>query len=620
MIPILIAGIVIISILCVAAIINGPTKGNETVNEIAFRLRRQEQQERENERRTKMFEEERKRIQDMEIQVERARYRLASEQRRVRAEMKGKKEEEDKRMKEEDKARRKIEEEKRDLANRILDLEKKEKAQKEAIEERNREQAMHIEAQERFGGPLRWPTREEFQETLRKTQYDRSRFHFAIVGRAGSGKSSLINAFRNLGNKDAGASKTGTTETTLEIGRYPDPGIEPPRQWMVWFDVPGAGTQRIPHQDYFVNQGLYVFDLIILAIGDRFEEIDARIIDDCARFKIPAFIVRSKADMHISNSMQEYGDYAPITDNPSRPLYRTCRDTFVKESQQTVTEGLARQNLPDQAVYVVSRDVLRRTYNSALHRDLEYRLPDWAQLDSTGVIHERHLVKEVLTAAAERRCETDILSVTQVCTRPDPSDLAEFLDVSGQTSGARARARESEAVARRPATATPASPRSTGQPPQHVRTAVLEKPLEKVRKVIYLRAPTDADNLYREMLRNDPELGNMLVEKPRMFSREVAMLEFYPLAPIPHEINVFGGMLRVKEYEERERRGGGGGGRRGGVNRGRGGGSGRGATTQSRGGYVQTATAGSAEGEGNTSNRHSEMTSRYGQKGQGRGK
>lgn len=129
--------------------------------------------------------------------------------------------------------------------------------------------------------------------------------------------------------------------------------------------------------------------------------------------------------MHILNSMKDHrSDYARTTDNPK--LYSTCRKTFVNQSQKTVSEGLARQNLPDQPVYVVSRDVLRHTYNSALHPHC--KLSDWTQPDAE-VIHERLLVKEVLTAAAERRCETDGLSVAQVCTRTTMPQL------HGQTHG-----------------------------------------------------------------------------------------------------------------------------------------------------------------------------------------
>jgi GTP-binding protein EngB required for normal cell division len=385
----------------------GPTKENETVKEAKERLEREERQaaeDKENERRAKELEEAQKKLQDMETERKQRETDIQAVERKV------KDEEESRRQKEEDEriAREKNEEERRELERRIQELQRKDEEHKETLEKRKKEQEAYLAA-ERAYGPLRWPTREEFQETLRRTQYDISRFHFAIVGRAGCGKSSLINAFRNLRNRGKGAAPTGTTETTLEIGRYPDPGTEPPRQWMVWFDVPGAGTQRIPYQDYFLKQGLYVFDLIVLAIGDRFEEIDVRIIEDCARFGVPVFIVQSKADMHILNMMQEYEDCERITDNPE--LYCKCVNTFMQETQDTVSDGLARQNLPDQGVYIVSRDVLRRTYHSALQR---HTSPDWSKPDPV-VLHERLLVNDLLAAAAARRCERNLGSMAQVC-------------------------------------------------------------------------------------------------------------------------------------------------------------------------------------------------------------
>lgn len=163
---------------------------------------------------------------------------------------------------------------------------------------------------------------------------------------------------------------------------------------MVWFDVPGAGTYRVPHQDYFVRQGLYIFDLIILTMGDRFEEIDARILENCARFRIPAFIVRSKADMHILNSMKEYGDFEWIDDNPVR--YKQCQEAFIRDTQTTVDEEMTRQGLPRQPVYIVSRDVLQRTYNASLQTPKQQAGPTRPE---NGLIHESYLVKELLTAA-----------------------------------------------------------------------------------------------------------------------------------------------------------------------------------------------------------------------------
>lgn len=504
---------------------------------------------------------------------------------------------EENRRKEEDAkiALRKLEKESLELTRRLRQLEK-EKEQKEAKERREKEQ------QEAgggggggavFGSPLRWPTRDEFQDALRRTQYDRNKFHFAIVGRAGSGKSSLINAFRNLFNRDPGAAKAGTTETTLEIGRYPDPGTEQPRQRMVWYDVPGAGTQRIPHQDYFVRQGLFVFDLVVLAIGDRFEEIDVRIIEDCARFQIPTFIVRSKADMHILNSMKEYGNVRGIEDNPA--LYAKCRDDFIQETQRTVSEGLQRQNLPDQEVYIVSRDVLQRTYNGTLER---LRLPDQAQPIDAEAIHEWRLSKKLLAAAAGRRCEADIgeggeegegegfdgaqaRAAGRSPGSPAQTSVANAFTAWVRDSTARARhhtgppnpAASHHGNRRRRRLALPQTPTQTqtqtlAQNKTAPPAANERKPVEQrqahaaketpqtVLKVIYPREPTTSAELFAELVRNHPEIETILVCKPRMFTPKVGLLTFYPLAAIPREVTAFGGTLRMKDYEPRDRKGG----------------------------------------------------------------
>lgn len=418
MLPLLIIGAVFV-VIAVAVLLQGPSKENDTVNEINERLKREEEQ-RKNEQEAKKLAKERKLLQirrqkviDMmrrqqdEIREQRAK---AQADRITQMDDKRNKEEEErvarKKQEEEEKAaREKEEEKKRKFAAKMERLKiKEERVAEEAKQLADRERA----AKEKFGN-LRWPTREEFQQTLSDTQYDEKNFHFAIVGRAGSGKSSLINAFRNLKNKSHGAAPTGTKETTLYIKRYEDPGDQPPRKWMVWFDIPGAGTQRIPHHDYFIKQGLYIFDLIILAIGDRFEEIDARILEDCARFKVPVFIVRSKADMHILNSMEEEEEYDSSSENSK--LYKRCRDMYVRETQQMVSEELERCGLPDQNVYVVSRDELRQIYHNSLqplHTTNSSIQQALLGQRKGSVIHEDQLVKALLTAAAQRRCEEQV--------------------------------------------------------------------------------------------------------------------------------------------------------------------------------------------------------------------
>ena len=116
-------------------------------------------------------------------------------------------------------------------------------------------------------GPIQpevWPTKEEFQSAKKRIQYDPKKFHFAVCGGSGAGKSSLINAFRGLKNSSPQAAHTGVDETTMVITRYPDPREELPYKRFVWYDCPGAGTLKTPSWKYFNQQGLFIFDIIIL--------------------------------------------------------------------------------------------------------------------------------------------------------------------------------------------------------------------------------------------------------------------------------------------------------------------------------------------------------------------
>ena len=112
--------------------------------------------------------------------------------------------------------------------------------------------------------PEVWPTEEEFQLAKNRVQYDPEKLHFAICGSSGSGKSSLVNAFRGLKNGSPQAAPTGVVETTMNITRYPEPRQELPYNRLVWFDCPGAGTLEIPGWQYFNQQGLFIFDVIVL--------------------------------------------------------------------------------------------------------------------------------------------------------------------------------------------------------------------------------------------------------------------------------------------------------------------------------------------------------------------
>ena len=212
--------------------------------------------------------------------------RLAAEQTRIdleRAKLQGEelekrereakeKEEEAKRLADESRQAA-LDAKKRELEANARVLESKEReteARKAAEEARKREEQVQKDLEqakfhlEKGIQPEVWPTEEEFQLAKNRIQYDPEKLHFAVCGSSGSGKSSLINAFRGLKNNSRQAAPTGVVETTKAITRYPEPRKELPYNRLVWFDCPGAGTLEIPGWQYFNQQGLFIFDIIVL--------------------------------------------------------------------------------------------------------------------------------------------------------------------------------------------------------------------------------------------------------------------------------------------------------------------------------------------------------------------
>ncbi|KAN0097023.1 P-loop containing nucleoside triphosphate hydrolase protein [Tylopilus felleus] len=241
-----------------------------------------------------------------------------------------------------------------DLLNDLMNEAHRRRGTRKAIEAK-----VEVERRWKEGiQPVVTPSPEELAAAKRRIQYKDDCFHFAIAGISGSGKSSLVNAFRGLRSRDAGSAAVGVTETTLQMTRYPDAKPDSP---FVWYDIPGAGTLRCRDWQYFHDQGLYVFDCIIVLFDNRFTMTDIAILVNARRFNIPTYIVRSKADQHIRNIMIEKGDESEGDEedvNRRNKLHKAARKQFIEETRRSVRANLKDANLPYQRVYIVGSTTL----------------------------------------------------------------------------------------------------------------------------------------------------------------------------------------------------------------------------------------------------------------------
>ncbi|PBK95244.1 P-loop containing nucleoside triphosphate hydrolase protein [Armillaria gallica] len=301
---------------------------------------------------------------------------------------------------EKDEARRRIEElerEKKEQADQAA--KEKEEAQKRAdgLEEeaRAREKEM-LEAQKAMEEkwrkgihPVEWPSREQY-DMVKRLLYKDGKFHLAIAGKSGTGKSSLINAFRGMGDDDEGSADVDVIESTTTVTPYPDPN---PANPFIWFDIPGSGTVNCPDWSYFNDHGLYIFDAIIVLLGDRFTDGDLAILKNCKRYCIPTYIVRSKSDIHIAN-LVERKQKRPGARGNLIGINEEARKEYLDKTRETVQVNLKNIGPPplSQRVYAVSRKTL-----TCLVRE--------ESLGDLDILDEHELLRDLLQDAYSRRSE-----------------------------------------------------------------------------------------------------------------------------------------------------------------------------------------------------------------------
>jgi len=194
-----------------------------------------------------------------------------------------------------------------------------------------------------------------------------------IIGRSGTGKSSLINAI--AGEEIA---EVGEIETTMDINEP----IE--LNGLLFFDLPGCSTTKFPKEKYIEEFEIKDFDCVILVTSDRFYEDDLYLIQELIKIKKPVFAVRTKIDFSIERGLK--------------------RGVSAEETYKKVYDNIA-ENLKGNKVngiYLTSADYPKEYDFSKLLEDIFFSLSDFKKerfiadinITSQRILEEKRRIAE----------------------------------------------------------------------------------------------------------------------------------------------------------------------------------------------------------------------------------
>lgn len=153
-----------------------------------------------------------------------------------------------------------------------------------------------------------------------------AKVNIAVVGESGTGKSSFVNAARNLKASDTGAARVGVAETTTQPDPYPFPNNEN----VIFWDLPGVGTRIFSGKNYLQAVEFDKYDCFIIMSSMRFTEHDEWLSKEAQNRKKSYFFVRTKFDEAIKDKK-----------------YEEVREKIKKNIQKNIT-------IEDRRIYMIS--------------------------------------------------------------------------------------------------------------------------------------------------------------------------------------------------------------------------------------------------------------------------
>lgn len=124
------------------------------------------------------------------------------------------------------------------------------------------------------------------------------RLDIGIAGGTGSGKSTLVNAIRGLGDEDPNSARTGVVEMTVEPTPYPHPKYP---NVIIW-DLPGIGEPTFQAEKYLQRVLVDRYDFFIITTSESFTAKHAQLARGALQRSKSFYCVRSKVDVDVAAS------------------------------------------------------------------------------------------------------------------------------------------------------------------------------------------------------------------------------------------------------------------------------------------------------------------------------
>uniref|UniRef100_A0A3Q0RP46 Immunity related GTPase cinema n=1 Tax=Amphilophus citrinellus TaxID=61819 RepID=A0A3Q0RP46_AMPCI len=196
---------------------------------------------------------------------------------------------------------------------------------------------------------------EKIQEYLEKK--DKIPLNIGITGESGAGKSTFINAFRGVDNRDEQAAPTGIVETTMEITQYPHPNYPN----VLFWDLPGIGTTNFPADEYLKLVEFEKFDFFVIISDTRFRENDVKLAQEIQKMEKKFYFVRSKIDNDVNAEKRSQRDFS--------------LEGSLGKIKENCIEGLETGGIKSPKVFLVSSFDLHLYDFPCLQKTLEKELP-----------------------------------------------------------------------------------------------------------------------------------------------------------------------------------------------------------------------------------------------------